>query len=391
MFMKKYAKVLVINTIQMSFSSIPVERGSEKYILNFIQAAMLDENRSCLLILGQKFCHSKEKCQIPVGLDCLDLPDLFDSSVAQEVQDGLIPEIVVRVMENFAPTARVFLAFCPFCVSLMKAYPKYFEERQLIYFYFCNGYYILDSVVYEDGAHYRFLYDYKHHIDYVVSDHHANLEQLEKKIPLYRGRVQTLYTCSRITDFSMQHQDGSRRLIWASRLDSQKRPDLLRKISQALCADSVAVDIHVYGSSVLDSLDSEYFKDCPNILYMGAFSGLESIPVTDKDAFLYTSLFDGLPNVLLEAAQMNIPVITVDVGGIPELVCDQSGFVVRNCADDVELVRRYVEKIKDFLGASERELQKKSSACGSLSRASMHRYFMKAMFLRFTLVWKNRA
>lgn len=328
--------------------------GGEKYVLNFIRAALKEEKRSCLLILGEKLCSSRERSKIPTGLDVVDLPELLGGR-----GEECIPDIVVRIIENFASKAKIFMKFCPFCVFLMKTYAEFFQQRQLVYFYFCDPYYILDNIVYEDGCKYRFLCDYKYQIDYVVSDHRANLERLERKVPAYRGRTQTLYTCSQTGNYCVQKQDGPRRLIWASRLDSQKRPDLLRKIAIALLADSIDVEIHIYGSSVLDHFDPEHFTGCRNIFYKGQFSGLDSIPFTERDAFLYTSLFDGLPNVLLEAAQMGVPVITTDVGGIPELVSDHSGFLVRNSIDDVELVIRYVRKIKEFLNAPQAEIQNK--------------------------------
>ncbi|GFE92771.1 glycosyltransferase [Acetobacter persici] len=328
--------------------------GGEKYVLNFIETALKDNNKTCLLILGQRLCSSKERCKVPQGLDIIDLDTLLNGSAAAR-----IPEMAVRIIENFAATARIFMKFCPFCEDVMHSYADFFQKRQLVYFYFCASYYIMNYTLYEDGAEYRFLSDYRNHIDYVVSDHSLNLEQLEYRIPVYQGRTQTLYTYSQSVAPALRHQEGGRCLIWASRLDSQKRPDLLHKLAVELLAENIDTKIYVYGSAVLDQFEPTYFDDCPNVIYKGSFSGLESIPFTDKSAFLYTSLFDGLPNVLLEAAQMNIPIITVDVGGVSELISENSGFLVRNSADDTELVVRYVTKIKEFLSASDAEIQNK--------------------------------
>lgn len=328
--------------------------GGEKYVLNFIETAIKEANRSCLLILGQPLCRTKERYPIPEGLDVVDVHEILDGHDAVR-----IPEMVIRIIENFAASARIFMKFCPFCEDIMRGYAEFFKNRQLVYFYFCSSYYIMDSIIYEDGAEYRFLSDYRNYIDYVVSDHSLNLKQLEYRIPAYQGRTETLYTYSQPVLQPLQQKDGSRGLIWASRLDSQKRPDLLHKISVELLAENIETKIYVYGSPVLDQFEPEYFDDCPNVVYKGGFSGLGSIPFTNKDAFLYTSLFDGLPNVLLEAAQMQIPVITVDVGGVPELIQEKSGFLVHNSADDAELVARYVVKIKEFLNASEAKIQNK--------------------------------
>ena len=62
------------------------------------------------------------------------------------------------------------------------------------------------------------------------------------------------------------------------------------------------------------------------------------------DAFLYTSAFDGLPNVLLEALSAGLPVIAPDVGGIGEAVVNEvTGRLIE--ADDDTLVARYAQAI----------------------------------------------
>ncbi|GBQ26513.1 hypothetical protein AA0472_2137 [Acetobacter estunensis NRIC 0472] len=150
-----------------------------------------------------------------------------------------------------------------------------------------------------------------------------------------------------------------RRLVWASRLDRQKRPDILRRIALELSSSKDAPDILVYGSSVLDSFDVGFFVECPNVTYMGAFAGLDSIPFTDQDAFLYTSLFDGMPNIILEAIEKKVPIISVNVGGVSELLTEDTAFLVRETADDRDLVLRYVEQIERFMDCSADELRER--------------------------------
>ena len=43
------------------------------------------------------------------------------------------------------------------------------------------------------------------------------------------------------------------------------------------------------------------------------------------DLFLMTSLTEGMPNTVLEAMALKLPIVSTDIGGLPELVEEQAG------------------------------------------------------------------
>jgi glycosyltransferase involved in cell wall biosynthesis len=108
------------------------------------------------------------------------------------------------------------------------------------------------------------------------------------------------------------------RVLWASRLDRQKRPDLLA----AIAAANRDVHFDVYGTPVMGADDTalQALHEAGNVTLHGAYAGFDSLPWREATAFLYTSEWDGLPNVLLEAAARGIPIVAPVVGGIPELL-----------------------------------------------------------------------
>lgn len=65
------------------------------------------------------------------------------------------------------------------------------------------------------------------------------------------------------------------------------------------------------------------------------------------DIFLMTSLTEGLPNTILEAMSMGLPVVSTMVGGIPELIVDgETGFLCK--ARDINCLKgKILEIIKD--------------------------------------------
>ncbi len=131
-------------------------------------------------------------------------------------------------------------------------------------------------------------------------------------------------------------------VLWAGRLDRQKRVDLLAAVA-ARCVDQ-NIRFHVFGCSVIDADPAiGQLEQLPNVELRGAFQSFETLPIEDFHALLYTSAFDGMPNVLLEAAAAGLPLVASGVGGVAELVKQgETGWLV-DPADDVEA---YVEALR---------------------------------------------
>ena len=131
---------------------------------------------------------------------------------------------------------------------------------------------------------------------------------------------------------------GKLRILWASRVNVQKRPDILVKIADKL--DPEIFNIDVYGR-VQAPPTAEIFKGHKNIHFHGSYKGIKALNTDDYDLFLYTSQCDGLPNVLLEMAQRGLPIVASRVGGIADLINEDTGYLV-----DVEDIDGYVKAIE---------------------------------------------
>ena len=130
------------------------------------------------------------------------------------------------------------------------------------------------------------------------------------------------------------------RVLWASRLSNQKRPDILRKIAESASPTDIMID--VYGRE--QDYSGNYLKDIPTLKYKGYFNGFNSLPLDDYDVFLYTSQVDGMPNVLLEATVAGLPIVASNDGGVGELVKNnRTGKLV-----ELEDISGYVEALLDI-------------------------------------------
>lgn len=107
-----------------------------------------------------------------------------------------------------------------------------------------------------------------------------------------------------------------RAVLWAGRLDRQKRPDLLAALAKAL--PDVRFDVH--GESVLENGDLSWLNALPNVVFHGRFESFGAIVKNDHSAFVYTTAWDGMPLVLLDAANAGLPIVAPDIGGIGDFI-----------------------------------------------------------------------
>lgn len=121
------------------------------------------------------------------------------------------------------------------------------------------------------------------------------------------------------------------RVLWAGRWCKQKRIDLLIDIARLL----PNVDFYIYGYPT-DSTGytfSSHLSRVSNIFSKGPYDYFSEINLEQVSLFLYTSSWDGLPNVLLEAAAAGLPIVTSLVGGIGDTFDDETALTVPPFSD----------------------------------------------------------
>ena len=162
----------------------------------------------------------------------------------------------------------------------------------------------------------------------VVSDNQTLLDEIQEIFDLDPQRLVTHYQPVRLSSAPEPRIATSRgplKILWAGRLDRQKRVDVLCAVAEACDLDDF--EFHAYGSHVLDS-DGPTPRG-PHLHYHGPFDGFDSLPTRDFDVFLYTSQWDGLPNVLHEAMSRGLVIVASSAGGVKELVqTGETGYLI---------------------------------------------------------------
>lgn len=177
----------------------------------------------------------------------------------------------------------------------------------------------------------------------VFTDNAAVVNQLVHEYGYDPEKFIVHYQPAEITATTRPRQDSHKplRILWASRISTQKRPDILRAIAQQLDPDLYRID--VYGS-LHNNFSAEYFDNIHSLTYKGEFNGIESLPIHNYDVFLYTSANDGVPNILLGMAALGLPIIAPNSGGISEFIQDDVTGTLITPFDDVSAYIQAIEK-----------------------------------------------
>jgi glycosyltransferase involved in cell wall biosynthesis len=131
------------------------------------------------------------------------------------------------------------------------------------------------------------------------------------------------------------------RAFWAGRFDRQKRFDVVIGIAERM----PDLEIWVWGKSILGGSGVDFDLLPANIRLQGTYQDFDDLPVESCDFMLYTSEWDGLPTVLLDAAARGVAIVASAVGGVTDLLNDKTAFTVK----DILEPEAYVHVISEML------------------------------------------
>jgi glycosyltransferase involved in cell wall biosynthesis len=165
------------------------------------------------------------------------------------------------------------------------------------------------------------------YLEYLLADNQGLLEDLQRTVAV--KNIQKIFYPVEATPTLWEKSDvGSKalRVLWCSRLSFQKDINTLLRIAFLL----PHVQFHVFGELSENTNHAQVLANFKNVKIWGIFDGVGDIPLNEYDVFLYTSFWDGLPNILLEIGIRGMPVISPKVGGITEILNGQNSYLYGN-------------------------------------------------------------
>jgi glycosyltransferase involved in cell wall biosynthesis len=158
------------------------------------------------------------------------------------------------------------------------------------------------------------------------------------------------------------------RLLFVGRHVSNKGIVYLLEAMRLLAAEGYGerVRLDLVGSGpLLDQLRSDY--QMPNITFHGAAPEHELNALQDAaDLFVFPTLFEGMPTVVMEAMAYGTPIAVTDTGATLDLLTAENGFLLRK-----QDPRHIADTIKDFIALP----PDRKRAMGEAARHHVQKHF----------------
>jgi glycosyltransferase involved in cell wall biosynthesis len=301
-----------------------------------------DPFREILMILGEDFDGHSALAKYPPNVTALDMHQLSRSlSLEQRCL------LTLKIIQSSGCNARIHIRPSTFGDMFLNRFGSALAGRDVTYYRF------LDEEEIENArmvVHYSCLPTISANLPYIsriISDNDTTIHRDHHRIGLHPHKWERLYApIEPPSPLTTRGPDARSGILWASRLDRQKRPSLLPLIAAELRQHRPKMSMDVFGTSVFGHFDPRSLRDLSNLDYHGPYEDFYSLDLSRYSLFIYTSWCDGLPNVLLEAMAAGLIVIAPDVGGIAELVIDgETGILLPSLASDAEMAEAYCDAI----------------------------------------------
>lgn len=161
------------------------------------------------------------------------------------------------------------------------------------------------------------------------------------------------------------NKDRRRRWLWISRIEPYKGTKILAAIARMRPADSFELFGPIYGNLENQNLEA------PNILYKGIIENIENADLSSYEGFVFTSYFEGMPNVVLEMSQHAIPLVLADVGGLRGTYNDKAAMFVTHQDNEAETATVFSEAL-DAVSCMDEDIIKRMVVSAYEQAATRH-------------------
>lgn len=285
--------------------------------------------------------------RFPVGVREIDLVSLFagvDYATQQEALVALLRSFRADAIVNIN-SRLLYLA--------MRSYGRALAASERLFLcFFCDEQQALGNW---EGRSLRWFYPAFDYVAGIITDSEYMLETLTERYQLSESDRERIHVLRAPAEPDLPvarppSDDPGRRPVvaWAGRLDRQKRPDIAVEVARRM----PDVDFRFWGERVLKGDPLGTLPD--NIRLEGRYASFAQLDLSDVDAWLYTSAWDGVPSLVMEVAMAEVPIVASLVGGVGEVLSPEEGWTATEWEEPEAYEKALREIFADRSGARRR-------------------------------------
>jgi len=146
------------------------------------------------------------------------------------------------------------------------------------------------------------------------------------------------------------------RWLWISRLEPFKGTEILAKLAEIRPKE----EFHLFGPQ--QGPPSELGLLAQNIYLHPSLPDIAKARLDDYDGFIFTSLFEGMPQIVLEMSQHGLPMVLADVGGLRETFSDDSVIFIASGKTVEQAAKAYSTALDRLSTMSPKETEQMATA-----------------------------
>ncbi|MFZ7230341.1 glycosyltransferase family 4 protein [Avibacterium avium] len=179
-----------------------------------------------------------------------------------------------------------------------------------------------------------------------------NLRELNSNVKTIYGCVKPLLENNEFEQTFFSEKNGKLSIAHIGNLQKVKNFELTIELAK----NFPEILFYIVGSGELEQTLKEQAKDSKNVIFIPFTPYIGSI-FKHIDVQILPSFLEGLPGVILEGYQYNIPTIANAVGGIPEIIEDgKTGYLIKH-----NTLESYQQVLKELLNNPEQLVELKEN------------------------------
>lgn len=315
-----------------------VRGGADKALFNYIRALKEIHPEWCFTVIATLSAKNTWAKNLPEYVDFVDFGNIA-SGLPPESQDKLFSKIIVQLKSKNLHIINSEYGYDWVRRHLELVKNNYNLNVSLFAWEYIAGSKMRAICSYDNPC----LFEIFSAVKSVFTDNEAMIKYTINNNGFNKEKFKVHYQPieNQTMDEPKKGMVGSKKLhiLWAGRIVPLKLPELVVEIGKHLGQE---ITIDLYGE-MGDGMSAGMFNGVSTVNYCGAYDGFSNLPTSKYDLLLYTSLTDGMPNVLLEATMAGLPIIASNDGGVGEFIKNkETGLLI----EDYLNYTPYVEAIK---------------------------------------------